>query len=144
MISFSFFVCDNEDDTAINLCFGGTHHSPFVESCGSVPERFLLQSHASTQRYRWSLVNRIKESRLYWMHLLCNSLCKMPNKSVTLHSFTKRLCTLVWWWSKYIFYQIYLVIYQWLSYRSDFNSEKGRFVLTNRCMWILLLNLLKH
>ena len=26
---------------AINLYYGGTHQSPFVESCGSVPEKFL-------------------------------------------------------------------------------------------------------
>ena len=69
---------------AINLCFGGTLHSPFVESCGSVPERFLLQCDASTcvigdrmyvSTYCWKkLVKRIKESRLYWMHLLCKLL----------------------------------------------------------------------
>ena len=45
-------LSDNEDDTAFNLCFGGTHHSPFVESCGLVPKRFLLQCHASTLYYR--------------------------------------------------------------------------------------------
>ena len=115
-----------------------------------VPERFLLQCHASTcvigdhmyvSTYCWKkFVKRIKESRLYWMHLLC----KILNKNVTLNSFTKRLRTLVWCWSKYIFYEIYLVIYQWFLYRSDFSCEKGRFVLTKRCMWILLLNLLKH
>ena len=68
----------------INLCFGGMHHSPFVESCGLVPKRFLLpciigdRMYVST--YCWEkLVKRIKESRLYCMHLLC----KILNKSVT-------------------------------------------------------------
>ena len=71
LISFSFCVCDNEDDTTINLCFGGTHQSPFVESCSSVPERFLL--YVSTCCWK-KLVNRIKESRLYCMDLLCKIL----------------------------------------------------------------------
>ena len=68
----------------VSLWYGGTHHSPLVASRDSVPERFLLQCDASTcvigdrmyvSTYSWKkLVKRIKESRLYWMHLLCKLL----------------------------------------------------------------------
>ena len=95
---------------AINLCFGGTHHSPFVESCGSDPERFLLQCDASTcvigdrmyvSTYSWKkLVKRIKESGLYCMHLLS----KILNKSLT--SFFHKMAV----YSGLVVIQVYIFI----------------------------------
>ena len=139
---------------AINLCFGGTHHSPFVGSCGSVPERCLLRCHASTPHYRWLdvcvylLLENVgvgEKNKKKADYIVCNRYVNYRIRG-WLSSFFHKMP--VYFGLVVIHYIFVPVIFSYLPqrllYRRDFSCERGQFVLTNKWMWILLLNFRKH
>ena len=113
-----------KDRLITSKIFIGVFSSNFCHKCSDLVG-FLRLKTFNMQFEELPCISHVK----YCMHFLC----KILNKSATLHSFTKWRA--IWWWSKYIFLpDMFSYIPHRLSYKSDFSCEKANLSWpTNAC-----------